>query len=616
MPRPIEVLIVENEDGEIVREKVEGTENLEFGRMMAYKAWQFAHTSPAYAKSHLLQILEGLFSTEDEMNTGTLNTMCWTVGCIQGALSAEDEDPFYVDVLKDLLTLCENRHRKEDKAIIASNIMYVVGKYYQFLRRNTNFLRTVAKKLFEFMREEYEGIKDMACDTLLMICEKVTMHDLQREFVAHVIDNVNEITALLHNYQKRVVYTSLLIVIRGSNDLIERLCAVLTCTSASTRDTCHYVKSHALVLKYYVSAAHAQRILALFNSADLYVKYDVLEYFAEYFRYVAVDERAFEMVRFFVELGPFDHRNLGVLSAFSARINAYEEDEDVSDDFDFNGESRSGRDRESRESSKGRESRSIGESSKGRDIDSTIRGGTIRSGNIRSAAVKGRDDYPINTNSPTNTNPFINSPTNKTIPPLVNAYFTAIVNSVLLPAMPRIKHSDEFSYAYYDLILHSINITFINKILLNDEFIETVYAGLCCQYNTASKCIKILRALYKTSEQHELVLFAERNALRTVENLIGVVLDRDKEYIFCECVLLLQHVLRSSDARDMLVELLCALQNVSREYVMLFVEGMVAIRDRRALFGHAKDFKVRVLEYFDECEYNDELELLKERIKL
>ena len=42
---------------------------------------------------------------------------------------------------------------KENKAVIASCIMYVVGQYPTFLRNNWTFLKTVVRKLFEFMKE-------------------------------------------------------------------------------------------------------------------------------------------------------------------------------------------------------------------------------------------------------------------------------------------------------------------------------------------------------------------------------------------------------------------------------------------------------------------------------
>ena len=67
----------------------------------------------------------------------------------------EDEKRFLVTVIKDLLGLCEQKRGKDNKAIIASNIMYVVGQYPRFLRAHWKFLKTVVNKLFEFMHGKY-----------------------------------------------------------------------------------------------------------------------------------------------------------------------------------------------------------------------------------------------------------------------------------------------------------------------------------------------------------------------------------------------------------------------------------------------------------------------------
>lgn len=56
--------------------------------------------------------------------------------------------------VKDLLGLCEQKRGKDNKAIIASNIMYIVGQYPRFLRAHWKFLKTVVNKLFEFMHGE------------------------------------------------------------------------------------------------------------------------------------------------------------------------------------------------------------------------------------------------------------------------------------------------------------------------------------------------------------------------------------------------------------------------------------------------------------------------------
>merc|ERR1712048_423917 len=77
-----------------------------------------------------------------------------------------------VTVIKDLLGLCEQKRGKDNKAVIASNIMYVVGQYPRFLKAHWKFLKTVIFKLFEFMHENFPGVQEMAVDTFLKICQK------------------------------------------------------------------------------------------------------------------------------------------------------------------------------------------------------------------------------------------------------------------------------------------------------------------------------------------------------------------------------------------------------------------------------------------------------------
>jgi len=99
-------------------------------------------------------MLEKLLAQVDrsEWSWHNLNTLCWAIGSISGTQSKfpprflkvapielfssaeEDEKRFLVQVIKDLLGLCEMMRGKDNKAVIASNIMYIVGQYPRFLR--------------------------------------------------------------------------------------------------------------------------------------------------------------------------------------------------------------------------------------------------------------------------------------------------------------------------------------------------------------------------------------------------------------------------------------------------------------------------------------------------
>jgi len=90
-------------------------------------------------------------------------------------MSPEDENRFVVSVIKELLNLCEKTTGKASKALVAANIMYVVGQFPRFLCSHWAFLKTVVKKLNEFMHEKHPGVQDMASETFLKIA-KLTKH--------------------------------------------------------------------------------------------------------------------------------------------------------------------------------------------------------------------------------------------------------------------------------------------------------------------------------------------------------------------------------------------------------------------------------------------------------
>jgi exportin-1 len=149
-------------------------------------------------------------------------------------VSVTDEDTekrFLVTVIKDLLGLCEVKRGKDNKAVVASDIMYIVGQYPRFLKAHWKFLKTVVNKLFEFMHETHEGssyycakydvcvdlihgcgvtgVQDMACDTFIKIAQKCRRHFVmqqsgeQEPFVDEILRLLHRITVDLSAQQVR-----------------------------------------------------------------------------------------------------------------------------------------------------------------------------------------------------------------------------------------------------------------------------------------------------------------------------------------------------------------------------------------------------------------------------
>jgi exportin-1 len=116
-------------------------------------------------------------------------------------LDEEAEKRFLVTVIKELLELCAIKSGKDNKAVVASNIMYIVGQYPRFLKAHWKFLKTVVNKLFEFMHESHDGVQDMACDTFIKISQKCRRHFVLQQsqevmpFIDEILDTLDRITS-------------------------------------------------------------------------------------------------------------------------------------------------------------------------------------------------------------------------------------------------------------------------------------------------------------------------------------------------------------------------------------------------------------------------------------
>jgi exportin-1 len=157
MVKPEEVLIVENDEGEIVREFVKESDTIQLYKStrecLVFLTHLDVQDTEMIMSDKLSRQVDGT-----EWSWSNCNTLCWAIGSISGAMNEETEKRFLVTVIKDLLGLTEMKRGKDNKAVVASNIMYIVGQYPRFLKAHWKFLKTVVNKLFEFMHETHEGM--------------------------------------------------------------------------------------------------------------------------------------------------------------------------------------------------------------------------------------------------------------------------------------------------------------------------------------------------------------------------------------------------------------------------------------------------------------------------
>eukprot|EP00249_Psilotum_nudum_P020210 c27605_g1_i1 orf=294-2387(+) len=223
MAKPEEVLIVEDENGNIVRETMKDNDVLVQYKIMRETLIYLSHLDHEDTEHQMLTKLNKQLSGE-EWSWNTLNTLCWAIGSISGSMVEDQENRFLVTVIRDLLNLCEITKGKDNKAVIASNIMYVVGQYPRFLRAHWKFLKTVVNKLFEFMHETHPGVQDMACDTFLKIVQKcrrkfVILQVGETEpFVCELLKGLPTTIVDLENHQIHSFYEAVGFMIQAEAD--------------------------------------------------------------------------------------------------------------------------------------------------------------------------------------------------------------------------------------------------------------------------------------------------------------------------------------------------------------------------------------------------------------
>lgn len=211
MVKPEEVLIVENDEGEIVREFMKESDTIVLYKSMRELLVYLTHLDVTDTETILTEKLAKQVDGS-EWSWNNLNTLCWAIGSISGAMNEETEKRFLVTVIKDLLGLCEIKRGKDNKAVVASDIMYIVGQYPRFLKAHWKFLKTVVNKLFEFMHETHEGVQDMACDTFIKIAQKCRRHFVmqqsgeQEPFIDEILRLLHRITVDLSPQQVHTFY--------------------------------------------------------------------------------------------------------------------------------------------------------------------------------------------------------------------------------------------------------------------------------------------------------------------------------------------------------------------------------------------------------------------------
>lgn len=212
MAKPEEVLVVIDENGNAVEELITDSETVSLYNTMRANLVYLTNIDSKRVYDIMTSKLEHLLSDDRRFTFDALNKLCWALGSISECMMEEEENKFVVTVIKELLNLVDKKKGKNNKALVAADIMYVVGQFPRFLCTHWAFLKTVIKKLNEFMHEKHPGVQDMATEVFLKISKKtkhmfVQSHESNEEpYVCNLIRNLRENTSDLEIKQCLHIY--------------------------------------------------------------------------------------------------------------------------------------------------------------------------------------------------------------------------------------------------------------------------------------------------------------------------------------------------------------------------------------------------------------------------
>lgn len=208
MAKPEEVIIVVDEC-EVRREFLQDVEELQLYELMRETLVFLTNLDPRDTRDIMVLLMQRQLD-RSEWSWHNCNTLSWAVGAISMAMSVEDEDQLYITIMQGLLKLCQEMEGAENRAVILSCIMFVVGQYPRYLRSHMNFFGIVLRKIFDFMLENtVAGVQDMAVDTLLKLAQQLPLEFVSPvdvggpSLVDDMADNWGSITSLLNEVQVR-----------------------------------------------------------------------------------------------------------------------------------------------------------------------------------------------------------------------------------------------------------------------------------------------------------------------------------------------------------------------------------------------------------------------------
>lgn len=218
MVKPDDIFMIENDDGEITRDFIKQSDTTALSKSMRDVFSSLTSLDSNYIQSMVHEKLSNVTSS-NEWSWDELFHICWAIGSISGAISEQQENMFLESIVAkdivDLLRKEESLHPNSDREwVVASCLLYIAGQYTRFLKSHWDFLSFLLQKIFTYMQHEQQGVREMACDSFLKICQgcrqEFTLPQSNPPSVLEsVLSDLRNITARLDSQQILLVYEAI-----------------------------------------------------------------------------------------------------------------------------------------------------------------------------------------------------------------------------------------------------------------------------------------------------------------------------------------------------------------------------------------------------------------------
>ena len=224
-PKPLGVRIFIDEDGLPKSESNANTEAAMLYDICKEILINYSHINwPS-----LYQIIKNRIERQmdgSEFALEKISAICYAAGSIGDVINPKEESTFFMEFVRSLLKFTMSRSDVNTKTIVSTGMMHFVVQFKRFMKTNPSFDIVIVNKMFEFMNNKIDGVKEMACNTFLEICHQikdvlinVTDEKSGKRIIYSLIERIPTIIPNLQPVQQVQVYEGFATIISACTDI-------------------------------------------------------------------------------------------------------------------------------------------------------------------------------------------------------------------------------------------------------------------------------------------------------------------------------------------------------------------------------------------------------------